>query len=74
MRIVFHGENAGSFSDGFADRLGLDAEIALLPDILASEADRRAYAAADVIVGTKFDASLPHPARPEAVPCPGRRI
>ena len=61
MRIVFHGENAGSFSDGFADRLGLDAEIALLPDVLATDAERLAYASADVIVGTKFERSLPRP-------------
>ncbi len=61
MRIVFHGENAGSFSAGFGDRLGLDAEIALLSDTLSSEADRLAYSSADVIVGTKFDASLPNP-------------
>jgi phosphoglycerate dehydrogenase-like enzyme len=61
MRIVFHGENAGSFSGGFADRLGLDAEIVLLPDTLLTDPQRLAYSAADVIIGTKFDASLPRP-------------
>lgn len=60
MRIVFHGENAASFSDGFAELLDAEADIRVLPDML-SGADREAYAAADVIVATKFDASLPVP-------------
>ncbi len=32
MRIVFHGENAASFSDGFAALLDAPADIAVLPD------------------------------------------
>ncbi|RDJ25481.1 phosphoglycerate dehydrogenase [Bosea caraganae] len=60
MRIVFHGENAASFSNGFAELLDAKADIRVLPDVL-SGADREAYAAADVIVATKFDASLPVP-------------
>lgn len=61
MRIVFHGENAASFQPGFADLLGRDAEIAVLPDTLAEEADRRTYASADIVVGVRFDATLPRP-------------
>lgn len=61
MRIVFHGENAASFSHCFAERLGQPAEIALLPDALTSGADRAAYAAAEAIIGVKFDAGLPKP-------------
>lgn len=60
MRIIFHGENAASFSHGFAELLAAPAEISVLPDVL-SEADRQTYAQADVIVATKFDASLPVP-------------
>ncbi|MBS7698707.1 MULTISPECIES: 2-hydroxyacid dehydrogenase [unclassified Chelatococcus] len=60
MRIVFHGENAASFSHGFADLVG-PADIAVLPDVLASEADRATYAAADVVVGTRYNSSLPRP-------------
>ncbi|CAM5773006.1 2-hydroxyacid dehydrogenase [Bosea minatitlanensis] len=62
MRIIFHGENAATFSHGFADRLGQPAEIRLLPDVLQTEAEREAYARAEAIVGVKFDASLPLPA------------
>lgn len=71
MRIVFHGENAASFSHGFAERFGQPAEIALLPDTLAREADRAAYAAADAIIGVKFDASLPVPAGLKLFHVPG---
>jgi phosphoglycerate dehydrogenase-like enzyme len=60
MRIIFHGANAASFSPGFADLVGLDAEIIVLPDVLSAE-DRATYASADVIVSTKFDAGLPRP-------------
>ncbi len=62
MRIVFHGENACAFHDGFAALLQGDAEIETLPHVLATDADRATYAAAEVIVGTHFSASLPNPA------------
>jgi len=61
MRIIFHGENAASFSRDFAQLLGTPAQIRLLPDTLADEADRQAYAQADIIVGVRFDAALPRP-------------
>src|SRR3954463_55206 len=61
MLIVFHGENAGSFSQGFSELLDIEADVVVLPDPLSSEADRRTYAAADVIVGTKYDGTLPRP-------------
>ncbi|GGB04536.1 phosphoglycerate dehydrogenase [Brucella endophytica] len=63
MNIVFHGENACSFSEGFQNELDAPANITLLPDRLESDADRKAYADADVIIGVKFDTSLPVPAR-----------
>jgi phosphoglycerate dehydrogenase-like enzyme len=61
MLIVFHGENAASFSGGFSDLLDLPANVIVLSDILEKADDRKAYAAADVVVGTKYDASLPRP-------------
>lgn len=71
MRIVFHGENAASFSHGFAEVLGRDAQISLLPDVLSSDADRRAYAEAEAIVGVKFDANLPLPSQLKLFHVPG---
>lgn len=60
-RLVFHGENAASFEPGIAALLPDGVEIVVLPDALVSAADRATYAAADVIVGVRFDASLPRP-------------
>lgn len=62
-RIVFHGENAACFSSDFASLVQGGAEIVLLPDTLQTEDQRQAYRQADVIVGVKFDASLPMPER-----------
>ena len=53
--------NAAAFSDGFSHLLDGKAEITILPDILEESADRQAYALADVIVGVKYDSSLPAP-------------
>lgn len=61
MRIIFHGENAASFSQGFADLVGGAADIHILPDMLTSPEDREAYARAEAIIGVKFDAGLPRP-------------
>jgi phosphoglycerate dehydrogenase-like enzyme len=61
MRIVFHGENGAAFSDGFAALAGEATEIIVLPDRLKTAADHEAFTSADVIIGTRFDASLPRP-------------
>jgi phosphoglycerate dehydrogenase-like enzyme len=71
MRIIFHGENAASFSSGFAELIGPQADIRILPDVLGIGADQRAYADADVIIGTKFGPSLPVPARLKLFHVPG---
>ncbi len=63
MHIVFHGDNAAAFSHGFAALIGEDAQIAILPDALQTSAQQAAYAAADIIIGTRFDGSLPRPER-----------
>jgi len=61
MKIVFHGENAASFSQDFAPLVGDAHEVRVLPDVLASDADRASYAQADVIVGARFHRALPVP-------------
>lgn len=71
MRIIFHGENAASFSQDFGELVGSEADIRLLPDALNDEADQRAYAEADVIIGVKFDGTLPRPQRLKLFHVPG---
>lgn len=62
MNIVFHGGNAANFRDGFEAILEGGHEILCLPDRIATEADRSAFAAAEVIVGVKLTKDDPHPA------------
>jgi phosphoglycerate dehydrogenase-like enzyme len=71
MLIVFHGKNAGSFSNGFSDLLGIEADVVVLPDVLSSDTDRRTYAAADVIVGAKYNDTLPYPEKLSLFHVPG---
>src|SRR5437870_5837770 len=61
MRIVFHGENAASFSKDFDRLLGETAAIRILPDLLTNPADRETYAAAEAIIGVRFAKDLPRP-------------
>jgi phosphoglycerate dehydrogenase-like enzyme len=71
MRIVFHGENAASFSHDFQRLVGESAEISVLPDVLTDRAHSQTYVAADVIVGGRFSADLPQPRRLQLFHVPG---
>ncbi|WP_417833044.1 2-hydroxyacid dehydrogenase [Thalassospira xiamenensis] len=71
MKVVFHGANASTFHPGFAELLDAAHELVLLPDHLGSEADREAYATADVIIGIKFDDSFPTPRNLKLYQVPG---
>jgi phosphoglycerate dehydrogenase-like enzyme len=63
MKIVFVGRNPQGFMPGFADLLGPGHDIAAVPDANLSNAQRRQFAEADVLIGLKLDASLPRPER-----------
>jgi len=71
MRIIFHGENAASFSQGFDRLVGASAEITVLPDALSNAADRRTYANADVIIGVRFSKDCPQPEALQLFHVPG---
>ncbi len=71
MRVVFHGEIAVALGETFRDFLPEITEISLLPEEFTNEADRRAYASADVIVSFKFHKGLPHPERLKLFHVPG---
>src|SRR5262245_6054830 len=71
MRIVFHGENAASFSQGFAQLVGDVRNIDILPDVLASRDDELKYAEADVIIGVRFGPDLPRPRHLQLFHVPG---
>jgi phosphoglycerate dehydrogenase-like enzyme len=71
MRIVFHGENAASFSQGFAHLVGDVRSIDVLRDVLASRDDELKYSEADVIVGVRFGPDLPRPRNLQLFHVPG---
>lgn len=60
-RLVFHGANAAAFSHGFAELIGDGFSTTVLPDALETSADRAAFVGADILIGVRFDASLPRP-------------
>ena len=59
MNIVFHGVDGGSFAGNFAALLDGEHHVRLEPE----NPDPAAFGAADVIIGTWFNATLPPPQR-----------
>lgn len=60
-KIIFHGVNAGAFANGFEELLKAKADITVVPDEFTTDAERRAYASADVVVSFLFNRKLPRP-------------
>ena len=58
MKIVFHGEDTWSFADRFGESLQHPGQVDLLPMVLGP-ADAALYAAAEVIVTTRFQPGAP---------------
>ena len=53
LKIVFHGQNASNFRQGFDALVGPGHQIVDLSDGLALPGEREHYETADVIVGIK---------------------
>ncbi len=62
MKIVFHGQNAGGFRQGFAELVGPGHEIVQVGDALDQAGEAAHFASAEVLIGTRLDASMPRPA------------
>lgn len=71
MLVVFHGQTALTFFDGFSALLGKPFEVVALPDALTSKADIDTYSSADVIVCPKLTDSSPRPEKVRLFQCPG---
>ena len=63
LNIVFHGSNATNFRQGFERLIDVRHQITDVSDNLDNSGERDCYENADVIVGVKFNASLPLPRR-----------
>lgn len=59
MNIVFHGANAQTFMPQFETLLEQDHQISFVPDQIDSAANIATYQAADIVIGIRYDASLP---------------
>lgn len=59
MKIVFHGQNAGGFRQGFAEMVGPGHEIVHVSDQLTGPDEAAQFADADVLIGTRLDAGMP---------------
>jgi phosphoglycerate dehydrogenase-like enzyme len=63
LTIVFHGANAANFRQGFASMVEPQHRIVDVGDALSAPGEAEHFAAADVIVGIKLDASMPEPSK-----------
>ena len=63
MKIVFHGDNAANFRQGFEEFLREPHEIIDVGDALDGLGEKEHFATADVIVGVKLGTSEPVPGK-----------
>ena len=63
LNIVFHGANAINFRQGFERLMDPRHKVSDVSDGLDQSGEQTSYVNADVIVGVKFNASLPVPQR-----------
>ena len=63
MKILFHGQNAANFRQGFEQMIEPGHTIVDVSDTLSVPGEAEHYASADVIVGIKLDASMPKPSK-----------
>lgn len=61
LKIVFHGQNATNFRQNFEALIGAEHQIMDLSDGLNLPGEAAKFEEADVIVGVKFNASMPMP-------------
>ncbi len=61
MKILFHGQNATNFRDGFDRMIDPAHTIVDVSDALSAPGEVEQFASADVIVGIKLDATMPVP-------------
>ena len=61
LKIVFHGQNAANFRQGFEALIGTEHQILDLSDALDLAGERAHYESADVVIGIKLNDSMPAP-------------
>ena len=61
LKIVFHGQNAANFRQGFEQLIGPQHQVLDLSDALDQAGERAHYESADVVIGIKLNFSMPTP-------------
>lgn len=61
LKIVFHGQNAANFRQGFEALIAPIHQVLDLSDALDQPGERAHYESADVVIGIKLHAEMPHP-------------
>jgi len=61
LKIVFHGQNAANFRQGFEALIAPEHQVLDLSDGLDQAGERAHYENADVVIGIKLNADMPQP-------------
>jgi phosphoglycerate dehydrogenase-like enzyme len=61
LKIVFHGQNAANFRQGFEQMIASEHQIIDLSDALDQPGERAHFESADVVIGIKLNNSMPVP-------------
>ena len=61
LKIVFHGQNAANFRQGFEQLVAPEHQILDMSDALDQPGERAHYESADVVIGIKLNDSMPVP-------------
>ncbi len=61
LKIVFHGQNAANFRQGFEQLIDPQHQVLDLSDALDQAGERAHYETADVVIGIKLSANMPTP-------------
>lgn len=61
LKIVFHGQNAANFRQGFEQLVGTDHQILDLSEGLDQAGEREHYESADVVIGVQLNERMPVP-------------
>ena len=61
LKIVFHGQNAANFRQGFETLIAPEHQVLDLIDALDQPGERAHYESADVVIGIQLNANMPRP-------------
>ncbi len=61
LKIVFHGQNAANFRQGFEALIAPEHQVLDLSDALDQTGEHEHYESADVVIGIKLSADMPQP-------------